>query len=38
MSTKIGIIAEGLIDHTLLPVLLERIAGSSGLQLADCSR
>jgi hypothetical protein len=26
MSTKIGIIAEGLIDHTLLPVLLERIA------------
>ena len=26
MSTKIGIIAEGLIDHALLPVLLERIA------------
>lgn len=26
MSTKIGIIAEGLVDHALLPVLLERIA------------
>lgn len=26
MSTKIGIIAEGPIDHALLPPLLERIA------------
>src|ERR1051325_1200404 len=26
MSTKIGIIAEGPIDHALLPALLERIA------------
>jgi hypothetical protein len=26
MSTKIGIIAEGAIDHALLPALLERIA------------
>ena len=26
MSTKVGIIAEGPIDHALLPVLLERIA------------
>ena len=26
MSTRIGIIAEGPIDHALLPVLLERIA------------
>ena len=25
MSTKVGIIAEGPIDHALLPVLLERI-------------
>ena len=34
MSTKIGIIAEGPIDHCLLPPLLERIARSGGLRLA----